>query len=157
VATPSPAPGPVAEQVPQPATPVPAPPTPAAPVCAACGSEAVVHWQRRLTGDELAEHIRVEKERRAERLLLADPQQPAPVFPPLPAADDTTRIVHACGPHAISLEAASRIHASSCTAPNEADLPGCDCTPEPHPAPAPEPVDEPAASRLPAHWLPGGD
>jgi hypothetical protein len=51
------------------------------------------------------------------------------------------------------MDAAALVHASSCTAPNEADLPGCDCTPEP--LPEPEPVDEPAPTLLPEHWTTG--
>lgn len=138
------------------ASPQPAPAIPSGPLCAACGDTAVVHWQRRPTDDELAEIVRVEKDRREQLLLLADPQLPAPQFPPLPAAETTTRIVHACADHAITLDAASRVHASSCTAPNEADLPDCDCTPEPVPEPEFEAAADPASSRLPAHWLPGG-
>lgn len=148
MATPSPSP-----DWPEPA-PAPAPVVPAVlsgPVCAACGAEAVVNWRRRLTDDELAEHIRLEQERRDQVLLLADPQLPAPVFPPLPDGSDDTRTVYACGPHAIHMDAAALIHASSCTAPNETDLPGCDCTPELHPDDAPEPPNT-----LPDHWQTGG-
>jgi hypothetical protein len=137
--------------------PAPAAPQSPGPVCAACGGEAVVHWQRRPTDDELAEVVAVEKDRRAEIRLLADRQMAAPEFGPLPTADGMTRTVYACGAHAIVLEAASRTHLSSCTAPNDADLPGCDCTPEPLPERPLEPDDEePAASRLPAHWVTGG-
>lgn len=149
MATPVPSPGPATE----PPAP-PAPVMPSGPTCAACGTEAVVHWRRRPTADELAEHVAAEQSRRTERRLLADPQQPPPLFGPLPAADDTTRTIYACGPHAITLDAATRIHASTCTAPNEAHLPGCNCTPEPLPEPEPDTGEAP--SRLPAHWLPGG-
>jgi len=81
------------------------------------------------------------------------------VFPPLPAADDTTITVYSCGSHAIAMDAAAFVHASSCTAPNDDHLPECDCTPEPHPEPAPAPAKEAvrAASRLPAHWQTRGD
>lgn len=151
MATPSPSPEPATPELP------PAPVTdsavlPAGPTCAACGDTAIVNWRRRLTDQELAEHVAVEESRREQALLLADPQLPPPTFPPLPTGDDTTRTIYSCGPHAITLDAAALVHAASCTAPNEADLPDCDCTPEPHP---PEP--EPAEGRLPAHWLPGGD
>lgn len=121
------------------------------PACAACGAGAVVHWVRRLTDDELAEVRRVESERRAEVVRLADQQQPAPDFPPLPAAEDFTRSVYACGSHAITMDAAALVHAKSCTAPSAADLPGCDCTPEPPPPPAPPALD----SELPPHWVTG--
>jgi hypothetical protein len=139
-----------------PPDPVPVQPAPTGPACAACGNAAVVHWLRRPKDDELAAVVQAEKDRRAEQLLLADPQLPTPEFPPLPTADGMTRTVYACGPHAITLEAAARIHRSSCTAPHEGDLPGCDCTPEPLPDPAPEPAEDEPDSRLPAHWLPGG-
>jgi hypothetical protein len=122
-----------------------------------------VNWRRRPTDDEHAAHITLEQERRDERLLLADPQQPAPVFPPLPTADTTTITVYACADHAISMEAASRIHQARCTAPFPGITGGtepvkCDCTPEPHPTTTPDPVEDDgqAVSRLPAHWVTGG-
>lgn len=127
---------------------------PAGPLCGACGDTAVVNWRRRLTTDELAEHVRLEQERRDRALLLADPQLPPPVFPPLPDGSDDTRTVYACADHAITMDGAALVHENTCTAPNEAGQHGCDCTPEPHPqkrAPEPEP-----ALKLPAHWLPGG-
>jgi hypothetical protein len=114
---------------------------------------AIVHWLRRLTDDELDEVRRIESERRAEVLRLADPQLPAPAFPSLPSGEDFTRTVYACGPHAITMDAAALVHASSCTAPNDADLPGCDCTPEPAPDAPPE--EEPVQA-LPDHWVTGG-
>jgi hypothetical protein len=129
---------------------------PSGPVCAACGNEAVVHWRRRPTDAELAELIAAEKSRRAEIRQLADPQLPAPVFPPLPTADGTTRTVYACGPHAITMDTAAHIHRSSCTAPNPKHLPSCDCTPETPTGPDPEADDEAPDSRLPAHWVTGG-
>ncbi|MFE2486053.1 hypothetical protein ACFXGR_22685 [Streptomyces mirabilis] len=140
--------------MPSPELPAPTPvePRPTGPLCTACGEPALVHWLRRLTDDELDEHIRIEQERREQALLLADPQLPPPVFPPLPTGEDFTRTVYSCGPHAISMDAAALVHASTCTAPNEADLPGCDCTPEPAPA---APVEE-AAAPLPDHWVTGG-
>lgn len=137
------------------ATPPANEPTPprSGPACTACGEPAIVHWLRRLTDDELDEVRRVESDRRAEVLRLADPQLPAPVFPPLPTGADFTRAVYSCGPHAITMDAAALVHASSCTAPNETDLPGCDCTPEP----APEaPVEAAPAAPLPDHWVTGG-
>jgi len=130
----------------------PTPPT-SGPACARCAEPAIVHWLRRLTDDELDEVRRIENERRAEVLRLADPQLPAPVFPPLPSGEDFTRTVYACGPHAITMDAAALVHASSCTAPNEADLPGCDCTPEPAPN---APLEEEPVQALPDHWVTGG-
>jgi hypothetical protein len=152
MATPTPSPDfPEVDQPPAPPTP---PAVPSGPTCTACSSDAVVHWQRRPTTEELAEVVQAEKDRREQLLLLADPQLPAPEFGPLPTADGTTRTVYACGPHAITMDAAALIHTSGCTAPNNADLPGCDCTPEPPPqAPA---DDDQAPSRLPAHWQPEG-
>lgn len=128
-------------------------PLPSGPPCSACEDQAVVHWLRRPTDDELAAIAATERDRRAEVLLLADPQQPAPVFPPLPVADGMTVTVYACAEHAIGMEGAALVHASSCTAPNDADLPGCDCTPE---RLAPEPAEDRAPARpLPAHWISG--
>lgn len=153
MATPSPEPAPLEQ--PTPPQPAPVPSIPIGPTCVACGGEAVVHWQRRPTDDELDALIETEQSRRAEALLLADEQQPAPVFPPLPTAADTTRTVYACANHAITLDGAARVHLGSCTAPNEADLPGCDCTPESPPAPEPR-ASASTKSRLPAHWVAGG-
>ncbi|MFJ8006082.1 hypothetical protein [Streptomyces fagopyri] len=127
------------------------PALPEGPVCTQCAAPALVNWRRRLTDTELADHLALERERRAEARLLADPQRTPPPDLPLPTAQELTRIVYACGAHAISLEAAAHIHASACTAPNEADLPGCDCTPEVAPK---EPLD--VVPELPAHWIPGG-
>jgi hypothetical protein len=107
-----------------------------------------VNWRRRLTNDELAEHIAAEQDRREQSLLLADPQLPSPVFPPLPTGEDDTRTVYACPDHAITIDGAALIHTSTCTAPNDTGMNGCNCTPEP----APEPNDEPTPSRLPTHW-----
>jgi hypothetical protein len=114
-----------------------------------------VNWNRRPTDTELAEHIAREQAWRDERLLLADPQQPAPVFPPLPTAEDTTISVYACTAHAIDGTLAARIHTKSCTAPNETGRWGCDCTPEP-PATEPETIVDSTATELPDHWVPGG-
>ncbi|MBX7464956.1 hypothetical protein K1Y80_02520 [Streptomyces sp. MAG02] len=116
--------------------------------CRVCDDTPVVHWRRRLTDDEFDAFVAVEQARRDLETILADPQKPAPSYGPLPTEDDNTRVVHACGQHAIGIEAAALVHAKTCTAPNPAHLPGCDCTPEP--APAPEPV--PAALQLPASW-----
>ncbi|MFI1535568.1 hypothetical protein [Streptomyces anandii] len=153
-ATPAPHPTPSEPAVFQPAAVEPALTLPTGPVCALCGQPALVHWQRRPTDAEIAEMCDVEKQRRAQVLRLADPQQPAPVFGPLPTAEDITRIVHSCGAHAITLEGATLIHQSCCTAPNEADLPGCDCLPEQ--PPQPRLAAEPEPAPLPAHWQPGG-
>ena len=140
----------VTELVPAAQAEVPA--IPSGPVCGACRLPAVVNWRRRPTPAELAHHVHAEKGRREEALLLADPQQPAPVFPPLPTADDTTITVYACADHAIDIDAAALIHHGACTAPNQDGIDGCDCTPEPHP----EPAEDPTPSRLPAHWQTGG-
>ena len=154
MATPSPSPDPAVELVPQPATPAAILDVPTGPACRACGGQAVVIWRRRPTDDELAEQAAAEQARREQTLLLADPQLPAPEFPPLPATDDTTLTMYACADHAITLDAATLIHAGTCTAPNDTGMHGCDCTPEPHPEPEPDP--DPADSRLPAYWVTGG-
>ena len=144
---PDPAPLPVEE---------PTPPLSSGPTCGACGGMAVVNWRRRPTDDELAEVVAAEQSRRDQILLLADPQLPEPAFPPLPTGDDMTRTLYACAAHAIALDEAARIHASNCTAPNEAGMGGCDCTPEPLPGPEVRRVVEPAESLLPSHWTSGG-
>ena len=138
---------------PAPAPPPAAPAAPSGPFCAACLNPAVVNWRRRPTDDELAEVVANEQARRDALFDLRDRQLPDPEFGPLPTADGMTRSVYACGPHAITMDAAALIHASTCTAPNEDDLPGCDCTPEPHPA---DPPEEAPASTLPDHWVTGG-
>ncbi|WP_329140907.1 hypothetical protein [Streptomyces sp. NBC_00670] len=137
-------------------TPTPAPglPVPSGPACVLCGTAAVVHWQRRPTDDELAAHHDLLQQRHARARALADPQHALPEPPPLPGSQELTQTVYACGPHAITLDAAARIHLSSCTAPNEADLPGCDCTPEPLPPIEELPGEQP--QQLPEHWVPGG-
>lgn len=135
-----------------PPTPAEPAPIPSSPACGACGTEAVVNWRRRPTDDELAQHVALEQSRRDERLALADPQLPPPVFPPLPTADDTTTTVYSCGPHAITMDAAALIHAGSCSAPNETGANGCDCTPE---EPVSAPPLEASPSRLPQHWATG--
>jgi hypothetical protein len=117
----------------------------------ACGGDAVVNWQRRPTAAEVADVINTEVDRRTELLILADPQLPRPQFGPLPTGDSMTRAVYACAEHAISLDGAAHVHQSVCTAPNPADLPGCNCTPD-----MPEPADEPAPRvQLPDHWITG--
>ncbi|MFJ5217180.1 hypothetical protein ACIP98_20960 [Streptomyces sp. NPDC088354] len=137
-----------------PPSPVPAPAAPNGPRCILCGAPAIVHWNRRLTDEEYADYERDELSRRAERRLLADPAEPALQFRPLWDRGDILRPVHSCGPHAITLEAAALVHASSCTAPNEADLPNCDCVPEKPPAEVAPGL--PAETVLPDHWQPGG-
>jgi hypothetical protein len=112
------------------------------PACTRCGTSAVVHWARRLTDDEFAAYTALEQARRDNATLLADPQAPKPDFGPLPTETDCLRTIYACIDHAISLDAASLVHAKTCTAPP------CDCTPEP--AAQPQPTPEPA--QLPASW-----
>jgi len=136
-----------------PAAPAELPPASAGPACGACGEPAVVNWRRRLTDGELAEHVALEQERRDHALLIANPQLPPPVFPPLPDGSDDTRTLYACAQHAIRMDAAAHIHHNACTAPNQDGVDGCDCTPEPHPKPA---TDTPIESRLPEHWQTGG-
>jgi hypothetical protein len=113
-----------------------------------------VQWLRRPTDDEVTDVVQVEQSRRDQALLLADPRLPAPDFGPLPTGAGMTRTVYACGPHAIRLDSAALVHASSCTAPNDTDLPDCDCTPEPVQQ---TPVEKEPAVRLPDHWVTGGD
>ncbi|MFE2712225.1 hypothetical protein ACFXKI_09605 [Streptomyces mirabilis] len=112
-----------------------------------------MNWQRRLTDDELAEHVSAAEQRREQVVLMADPQLPAPVFPPLPDGSGDTHLLLACSEHAIDKDLAGRIHQKICTAPNEIGRWGCDCTPEPAPV---APVEEIAAAPLPDHWVTGG-
>lgn len=113
------------------------------PQCASCDAEAVVQWLRRPTDAELDTRRGFEQARRDVITLLADPQLPAPEFGPLPTADDVTVSVYACAAHGLSLDAASMMHASVCTAP-----PVCTCQPEPA-------VGNPAVD-IPAVVLPEG-
>ncbi|MFE9127108.1 hypothetical protein ACFYOF_17085 [Streptomyces sp. NPDC007148] len=91
----------------------------------------------------------VEESRREQILALVDPALPPPDFGSLPTAEDTEVAVYACGSHAITMDLASLVHASTCTAPNNENLPACDCTPEPPPEPSPY-VERSVA--LPDHW-----
>jgi hypothetical protein len=111
-----------------------------------------VNWQRRPTQTEVSAVIETETERRTELLILADPQLPRPQFGPLPTGDGMTRAVYACAEHAISLDGAAHLHESNCTAPNEADLPGCNCTPA---APEQEAAEPASSVQLPDHWITG--
>jgi hypothetical protein len=108
-----------------------------------------VQWQRRPTADELAVLVAAEQSKRDQILATADPRQPPPVSRPLPTEQDTLIAVYACGPDAIGMDLAALVHASDCTAPDPALLPGCNCTPEPAPEPTPL-HDEPLP--LPDHW-----
>lgn len=130
--------------------PVPPTPPPSGPICALCGERAVVVWQRRLTDTEFAAYSTLEQEKRDGWLALADPQKPPPDYGPLPQPSDCTAPVYGCTAHAITMDAAALIHAKTCTAPNAANLPGCNCTPEP--LPPPSPAAAPALSPLPDHW-----
>lgn len=98
---------------------------PAGPACArhGCGATPLVHWSRRHTPGELA------------------------AFAPETHTDDMRHLVYACGQHAISIDLAAHVHAANCSGPNSAQLPQCDCTPEPLP---------PGAADVPTVTLPTG-
>ena len=98
--------------------------------CRLCGASALANWTRRPTAAELAATVALVQQQQSAMLALADPTLPPPVFPALPTATNTTTTVFACAAHAVSLALASQVHQSTCTAPNAATLPGCDCTPE---------------------------
>lgn len=119
----------------------PHPPSPR-PGCSTCGAQAIAQWRRRPTETELAALVSAEEARRAEAMLLADPDRP-PVFPPLPTVDDTTMAVYGCAEHAIHMDAAAQIHEATCS--------GCDCEPEPLPEPTPMPGTGPTIT-LPTGW-----
>ncbi|MEW2518141.1 hypothetical protein [Actinacidiphila alni] len=107
-----------------------------------CTGTVVVHWQRHLLPDEVAAQEAIEQDRRATILIEADPQLPAPEFPPMDFSS-ATALVHSCAQHALSIDAASVVHQATCTAP-----PVCDCTPDP--VPQPDPLIDPPA--MPAGW-----
>ncbi|MEU5424018.1 hypothetical protein AB0H73_00180 [Streptomyces olivoreticuli] len=117
--------------------------------CRLCGQAAAVQWQRRLTPGEFEAVLAAEQARRDQAALLADPALHPPAFGPVPDPAHYTAPVYACPAHAITLDAAARIHQATCTAPAAADLPGCGCTPEPAPSPDPEVA---ATAALPGHW-----
>jgi hypothetical protein len=119
--------------------------------CGACSADAVVHWLRRPTADELALIVAAENERRAFILAAANPELPPPNLPDLPTASDTVQAVFSCAQHGISLDAAAHIHAANCSGPNSATLPLCDCTPEPFPTDSTGGAD--TGPELPAGWI----
>lgn len=123
------------------------PASPDGPACTNCGGPAVVHWQRRLNPTEVAAAQAIEQGRRDQADLLADPQKPPALWPPLPTCDDWTNIVHSCWDHALIRDDRALIHQAACTAPG-AELPGCDCTPET----AAKAEPGPAAVELPDGW-----
>lgn len=98
--------------------------------CKLCGQPAELQWQRRPTDAELADLDAQETAWRDLILANSDPANP-PVFGPMPDATNTTMPVYACTTHAITGDLAALIHQASCTAPDMAYLPSCNCTPEP--------------------------
>lgn len=136
-------------EAPRPPVPGAIPPSPG-PAChgTGCTAQPLVQWRRRLTPTELAVEQAIEQGKRDARFTLRDTQLPPPDFGPMPTGTDFTRAVHACGQHAIDMDAAALVHQASCDGPNSTVLPQCGCTPEP--APEPEPVVE---QPLPTHWV----
>jgi hypothetical protein len=116
---------------------------PPPPTCYAtgCTADSLVHWQRRLTAAE------VELAHRAEQQRCDDREVPFPDGIPLSDPAEMSHLVHACGLHAIDMEAAALVHQGTCSGPDSPALPECDCTPEQPPAPPARPEQE-----LPAHW-----
>lgn len=114
-----------------------------------CTGGAVAQWQRRLTDEELAEHVAAERERRDRLVARAEEAgRVIPAFGALPCAGDCTRVVFACADHAIPLDLAARVHESGCSAPDARTGQGCDCAPEPLDLP---PMHVPLVV-LPAGW-----
>lgn len=113
------------------------------PNCNACGTNAVVQWQRRPSEAELADLVAVEQDRQTGLGLPAEQHR-------LPTADETVIAVFACAPHAIHMELAARIHAATCQAPHDDHLPDCDCEPEPLPEPDHAGIDDMVT--LPTGW-----
>jgi hypothetical protein len=97
-----------------------------------CDQNAALQWTRRPTEAELETIVAAEEQRRADLLAISEPNNP-PNFPTLPTAADTTVPAYGCVTHEVSGDLSVRVHQASCTAPNPANLPGCDCTPEPAP------------------------
>lgn len=115
-----------------------------------CTADSLVHWQRRLTPAETEQAVAVELARRQD--VAATHGHPGlDVFGPMPDGSGLTHLVHACGPHAIGIDAAALIHRADCAGPDSPTLPECGCEPEPAPEPAARPERE-----LPAHWVTGG-
>jgi hypothetical protein len=119
------------------------------PVCGHCGTQAVVHWLRRPGEAEHANILGAHQQLAAEALAAADPRKPPPVIGPAPTPETSTVSVYACATHAIHLDAAARVHAAGCSAPNPDHLPQCDCEPEPLPAP----VELHPTVTLPTGWV----
>lgn len=119
------------------------------PVCKACSADAVVHWSRRPTAAELSDLLAAETARRADIVALSDPDNP-PAFAPMPTTDCFALPVYACAAHGLTIDLAAHVHANTCTAPNPASLPHCDCTPES--LPAPEIVQAGSPTDLPIGW-----
>jgi hypothetical protein len=113
-----------------------------------CANPAVVQWSRRPTAAELSALIYAEQSRRDEVLLLASPDLPTPSFGDLPTTAGTVVPVFGCLQHAVSVDLAPFVHLSTCTAPNPATLPKCDCSPEP----LPQSAIIPPAPALPSGW-----
>lgn len=97
-----------------------------------CSADEQGHWQRRLTEAEIA----------AETAAYEADGKVAP------QPHEFTYLVHACGDHCISIDAATLIHQADCPGPNSSILPDCGCTPE---KPPERPAFVPPA--LPAHWV----
>lgn len=106
-----------------------------------CTTPSLVHWQRRLTQDEIVTAHRAEQQRRDDR------ETPFPDGIPLTDPAEMSHLVHACGQHAIGMNAAALIHQADCPGPDSPNLPECGCEPEP----APEPTVRPE-QQLPDHW-----
>jgi hypothetical protein len=119
-----------------------------------CQADPVAQWSRRLTPAELETAIAAELARRTDALALADLDGPEPDLGPPPTGDDWTAAVHACGPHAIHIEAATLVHQAACT-PDPGRLPACGCTPETAPPPVQLPQQDTVT--LPTGWVVASD
>lgn len=64
-------------------------------------------------------------------------------------ASGGTDAVFGCPVHAITVDAAAHVHVPTCTAPDPARVPACNCTPEPLP---PGRMPDPATQTLPTGW-----
>lgn len=113
-----------------------------------CSQSLVAQWQRRPAQAEVDDQAAADlAARNAARTAVGlEPLAATDFAPADPAA--STRAVHSCADHAITMTLAQHVHQETCTAPTAA-LPSCGCTPEPLPAPA----SAPPTVTLPTGWV----
>ncbi|MFE2352201.1 hypothetical protein [Kitasatospora cineracea] len=113
-----------------------------------CPAPLVAQWQRRPTQAELDDQAAAALAARTAALAAAGLDPAAAAAIPAPTPSTSTRAVHACADHAITMDLAQHVHQDTCTAPGSA-LPSCSCTPEPLPVPP----SAPPTTTLPTGWV----